>query len=358
MAFLTIAGGIYSSGVSGEGTASLTGITDADDGYTGYDVDWHPSSSSPYYIALGHAAGGSDELSIWSFNGSALSQVETVNLTASVFITSWHPNGNYLAVGSDKAGAQLKVYSWNGSDTLTEVETINYGGTVRGLSWDSDGSYLAIGGYNASKEIIVYSWNGSDTLTEVETIDLSANAYDVEFDSTNSYLAVACGVTNEQVKVYGWNGSNTLTLKDSYNYGSWTMTPSWSVSNDYLFVGGPDATNTVVALSFDGTSLAKVTSLGYGANYRAQGVISNGGNYLMVSKYVSTGVPSDKWLLAYKWDEVAETLTETSSLTWTGYGINDSFLSHDNAYLASSVYRHTINYVKTIKVSSTGLNDV
>jgi len=341
--------GLCEKRTRGEGTASLSTNTQIDTGEQGYCVDWHPDGD---FLATGHITGGSDEITIYSWNGSTLSSVETVSIGVNVLNIAWHPNGDYLAVGLASTTNEIRVYSWNGSDTLAEVETINTD-TVYGVSWHPNGNYLAIGKYTASAQLEVYSWNGSDTLSSVETYDVGENVYNCEWSPCGDYLA-SCGVTKMQV--YEWNGSDTLTLKDTDTLASWSQGIEWSLDSDFVFFSGTDATKTIIAYSFDGSSLTEEDYITLSPSQAIGLVMSKGGKTLFADTYGSSDA-TDEYLFAYDWDSTAKTLTQSSSLTWNGKGLDKLAISPDNKYIASGVVRSTA-YSYTFRVDNTGLNQV
>lgn len=350
MGFLTIAAGIYSSIVQGgEGTASLSTNTSVDTGEGGCDTDWHPDGT---FVALGHHAGGSDEITVYSWNGSTLSPVETVATGIQVTNVEWSANGNFLAATLTSTTNEIRIYSWNGTDTLTSVETINTD-TTYGLSWHPNGNYLAVGKYTASAQLEVYSWNGVDTLASVETYNVGENPYNCEWSHCGKYLA-SCGVTKMQV--YEWNGTDTLTLKDTKTLTAWSQGIEWSLDDNFVFFSGTDATKTIIAYEFDGTNLTERDTVSLTPSQCIGLVLSKEGGTLFATNYGNSDA-SLKYLYAYTWDSSAKTLTESSSLTWNGKGLYKTSLSPDNKYLASGVVR-TATYAKTIRVDNTGLSQV
>lgn len=350
MGFLTIAAGIYSSIVQGgEGTASLSTNTSVDTGESGYCTAWHPDGD---FVASGKAAGGADEITIYSWNGTTLTSVETVDLTVQVTNLKWSANGNFLAVTLASTTNEIRIYSWNSTDTLTSVETIDTD-TTYGLSWHPNGNYLAVGKYTASAQLEVYSWNGVDTLASVETINIAENVYNCEWSHCGDYLA-SCGATKMQV--YEWNGTDTLTLKDTETLAAWSQGIEWSLDDNFVFFSGTDATKTIIAYEFDGTNLIERDTVSLTPSQSTGLVLSKEGGTLFATNYGGSDA-SLKYLYAYTWDSSAKTLTESSSLTWNGEGLLKTSLSPDNKYLASGV-RRTATYAKTIRVDNTGLSQV
>ena len=330
---------------------SLSAITDHDDGYLANDCEWHPDGD---FIAVAHNSGGNDELSVYSWDGSSLSQVETVNIGAHNREVRWHPNGDYLAVTSQVANKQLMVYSWNGTDTLAEVEAVNIGSDGEAISWNPDGDYLAFG-TAASTQLKIYSWNGSDTLAQVATQSTSPNAiYGLDWNAAGTVLAAASG---NGPRMYSWTvGTETIAAIDNVDIGAWCGWIAWSSADEsYIVFGTSVATKNLIVYDWDGSNLTEVETIGHGAGFRATCSFDSTGVYLFSGKYTIGAHASSKYIYAYTWDSTAETLTEISSLTWDGLGILEVEINPmDDSYLVSSVNRDA-TYAKTLRVDRTGL---
>lgn len=322
------------------GTASLTEVAGDSTAASSYQnsLDWHPSSN---YVAL--ASGKtSSQVIICSFNGSTLTEVETVNTGDATWNVDWHPNGNFLATTSDSGN--IRIYSWNGSDTLTGVEIVDTGGQNQDCDWHPSGSYIAT---CADNYIKVYSWNGSDTLTEVESVSLGAASTRYKWSNNGNYLAVGSSVTDNYLRVYEWNGTDTLTLKDTYDNGNvGIMSFDWTLNDDFLFFGQISTTKTVVALSFDGTNLSEVDYIGYGASYtRALTGISKCGNYLFTVTCNQT-TATTQYVYAYSINLSTGELTEVDSISKaSSYGFKCINVNYTNNYIAYSNSTAASDYV-------------
>jgi microcystin-dependent protein len=317
-----------------EGTLNLTSITSvAATGITGQRLDWHPSSN---YVAMA-SANSAKEIAIYSFNGTTLTEAETVNLGTVSAGIAWHPNGNFLAA-TNTSGLDVLVYSWNGSDTLTNAEAIDVGAgnVTRDVDWHPDGNFLAVctapGGANGL--INIYSWNGSDTLTEVESISLTGkDALMPKWSNDGNYLAVATNVLNEELRVYSWNGSDTLALVDTGdNNGGYLYTCCWTIDDKYIFIGGSADAHTIAGFSFNGTTLTEVVYKDYGATTVGYVNMSRGSKYLLVS-YFKSASPSYN-VIGYLWDPSTETLTEIDTIAGTGTGSRCVGTNYTNNYIA------------------------
>ncbi len=337
----------------GEGTVSLSSVAAKDDGNLLYSLDW---SHNGLYIA-GSGLIANKQVIVYSFDGTTISEVESINLGADFYSCAWHPTTEYLAVGGALASNQIKVYSWNGTNTLTEVETINHGDTVTSIDWHPNGNYLAVSGNNTSKEVVVYSWNGTDTLTEVESLNLGATGGNVKWSNSGNYLARRSAETSKDLAIYSWNGTDTLTEAAAVSlgagYNNVAPKPSWSINDDYIFIGTSDATKTTIYYSFDGSSLTEENYIGYGVNFRSQPLLSKYNKYLFDIIFDST--LTRDWVIAYEWDVAAKTLTQISALNYYSWGGWCPVLNYNQKYIAYCVYRQGGVDQNTIKIGTTNL---
>jgi len=334
-----------------EGNASLTAVTSIGGSGTGFDIKWHPTSN---YVAFGSSI-ASNQLKVYSFDGTTLAEVETLSCGAYGYSLDWHPDGDFLAV-TNYTDLDVKVYSWNGTDTLAEVETIDRGYRTVGVSWHPDGDFLALTSFSGgTQEVTVFSWDGTDTLAEVETADLGGNARDVSWSHDGDFLAVTTFIATTELIVYSWNGTDTLASVDTYDYdGTYLRTPEWSLSDDYIFTIGGDDTKTIVALSFNGTALAEVETVSLGADNDGTNVrLSRGGNYILSTQVYTSSTSDYAWLKCYVWNESAETLTLKSSLSLNSYGLMCADISYKNNYIAYARYSDS----NVVLAGTTGLRN-
>lgn len=332
-------------------TFGLTYKTKVDNGATdGKEPEWHPDDN---FIAAPTNVTNKG-LIIYSFNGTTLTEVESVNIDGSGGAgqdVSWTHDGNFLALGTRISGKELVLYSWNGSDTLTEEDTFSYGGKIGyNLSFTSDDAFLAVGSDKTSEQIIVYSFNGVDTLTAVETVDLSYTVWRCIWDPTDTYLAVGLvSAASEELQVFSWNGSDTLSYVDGYAYGANVTGISWSPDSDYIFISGENASKEIAVYSFNGTTLAEVETVDVGiTNNRTTTLIDN---TLIVGFYGSSG--TTEWLKAYTWNG-SDTLTYDCGITTTATGNCRGAASNNGKYFVSIA---TGESGSTFNLYTTGLPD-
>lgn len=306
-------------------TFTTTDDVAAASGKFGYVVDWHPSSN---YVAVG-GDNTDKELAVYSFDGTTLTEAETVDMNGKVEGLSWHPGGYFLAA---TIGNLVKVYSWNGTNTLSEVESVDLSYSVRRISWHPNGNFLATSHISGgTKELQVFSWNGSDTLTEVESLDFANHVVSVDWSNNGNYLSVGSYVTTG-FQVYSWNGSDTLTYIDGYAYsGNFIFNSVWSAADDFIFMGGNLDNNEVKVFSFNGTTLSVVTTIACTGTPEAIVALDYTGKYLLVA--LRGNAAYTHMLYLYEWDGVS-TLTELHSVAKVGYGASQVDVSYTGDYMA------------------------
>ncbi len=243
--------------------STLTSVTS--ENFSIWYVDaliWHPSGK---YLTVGgsHAVSGR-ELQIYRFDGTSLLALTSEYYGDIINCLSWTPDGKILAVGgsipSSFDGAantnELQLYSFNGS-TLTGVTSVNYGSgsaDIYALGWDPAGKYLAIagrlassvGGFSNDDELRIYRLDGS-TLTPI-----TSRPYGVWIDSfawhpLGTTLAIGgsspinggtSGFTNDnELRLYNFDGT-TLTPLTSKDYGTTIHAIQWNPDGKILAIGG------------------------------------------------------------------------------------------------------------------------
>lgn len=272
--------------------SSLTALTSQGYGASVQALAWSPDGR---YLALAgqgpvNGAGGfanSDELRIYSFNGSTLTTVDSKDYGFIIRDLSWHPSGRYLVVGGSSptfsAGGfatphEVRMYSFDGS-ALTALTSQYYGGYVAVTQWSPDGNYLAIGGrgpssgvggFNNQHELRLYSFNGS-TLTALASKDYGTfeagtwlNA--IDWSPNGRFLAISGfkalmnygDVDNAyNTRLYNFNGTD-LTVSTSQNYGVDVFAIKWDPTGKFMAVAG--STSYIGAGGFDNTDEVRLYS--------------------------------------------------------------------------------------------------
>ena len=341
-------------GYSEEGTGNLTDKDSLDGSAaseTTYSVRWHPSSN--YVACCGYVT--SKEILVASFDGTTLTEVETISTGTRCNDLDWSPDGDFLAVNYGVT-TSLKVFSWNGTNTLAEVESLTQAEVGFAVAWHPDGDFLAAtheqGG---SDEISVYSWNGSDTLTQVETIDLSVSYTPryCRWSPDGDYLAVVtAGVNDHNLLVYSWNGSDTLTLVDNFGSSNYPMQVSWHPEGNFIAYSGGRATYCVYILSFDGSTLTQRAYLSYASTYSAV-IWSNGGKNIAVANEGVTGTNAKAYM--YSWNETTYALTQLDVISYSIKGVKSPSFNYTNNYIAYAAVEATASPYVMLYAGTTGL---
>ena len=212
----------------------------------GYSVRWHPSATSPYYLAMGGFKTNA-ELRIFSFTTgtNVLAVTDTVNLGGSVYSTAWHPSGNYLGVGSLDVTQEIIVYTFSGG-TLSSPVAVNLT-PDRAVSQDAmcwapagNGSYLVVGVADdggVSPELLLYYFDGA-TMTLTANVNVGDTVRSLDWSSTGSYIAVGLAGSDTGLRVYQhkiWNG--TLTEATRLDETDSVLSVGWRSDGQKLAVG-------------------------------------------------------------------------------------------------------------------------
>ncbi|MBY0352871.1 WD40 repeat domain-containing protein [Candidatus Babeliales bacterium] len=245
-----------------------------------FGLDW---SNDGQYLALGIPTPTSgNEIQIYKFSGiSPPTLVTGVSISAAATNgpdgISWHPSDRFLAVGAGNSvtdGNEVRVYSFNGT-ALTLVTSVDYGTEVNYVEFSPDGRFIAVGGTvpTSGNELQIYAFNGTSLqlIASADIAGASSVIQELRWDPTGQFLAVgATAVTgNTGLRIYKFDGS-TLTLLSSIvfstsGFGAYSF--SWSADGKYLAVGG--------AIPGSGHNEIEVYSISYTTETAVQ-ALSNG----------------------------------------------------------------------------------
>jgi WD40 repeat protein len=279
--------------------SSLTAVTSRPYGTSVRILELSPDGTILAVGGAGPASGGgfanTDELRLYRFDGSTLTPVDSKDYGSFVGGIAWSPDGRFLAIGGQGAGAvggfantdEFRVYSFDGV-TLTAITSQPYGTSMREVSWSPDGKVIAIigtgpasgGGFANTNEIRLYSFNGS-TLTALTSQNYGTTVIDVDFTPDGKFLVVSGdgatatgGFANtDETRVYQFNGSSLVAVTSRDSGGVNVRTARWSGDGRFLFITGDTPVNPSGGFSnthefrvyrFDGSTLTPLTSQQFG----------------------------------------------------------------------------------------------
>jgi WD40 repeat protein len=253
-------------------------VTSYHSGGTIRSLSWSPNKS---LLAVGFSSSpnNGDPIHLYAYSDSTLTLVDHKGFGSSVNSIVWSPDGRFLAVGGagpvNGAGGfndtnNVRIYSFNGS-SLTPLISISYGNSVAALSWSPDGRYIAIGGDlgGNSSTTYYYSFNGIN-LTYIGNSSYSNGDYRsavtaLAWHPSGSYCAVGSDTFNcynNNIFIYAFNPSGNASLlwdgvATSYSspYGV-----SWSPDGKYLAVTSQPYWELHI-YAFDGTTVTWSTYL-------------------------------------------------------------------------------------------------
>jgi WD40 repeat protein len=343
---------IYSGAVN---KLSALSTADSEDyGTSIRTVSWTPNGR---FVAIGGASpttfGGeanSNELQVYSFNGTALTAVTSKDYGTIIYSVAWSPDGKYLAIGGNgpTGDNELQIYSFSAA-TLTAVTSQDYGTAIYTVAWSPDGRYLAVGGTEPAKfgvedntnELQIYTFDGK-TLIPVISQDYGTAINSVAWSPDGKYLAIGGnGPTGgNELHVYSFNNSS-LSLVTSKDYGTAIYSAAWSPDGVYLAIGGTepakfggeDNTNELQVYSFNGTALTAVTSQDYGTAIYSVSWSCNGRYLAIGGNTPSTfgGGANSNELQVYNFNSISLTAVTSQDYGTTVYAVS---ISPDNKYLA------------------------
>ncbi len=166
-------------------------------------ISWH---SSDAYIAVGvQHASNSQDVFVFSFNGTSVSLLSSVNTGYSANALSWIPQTFYLTVGLQTSNESLRMYSFNPSTyAFAEITSARVGlaDNVLGMRWSDDGRYLAISKdysyQNFELEIYYYEFS-DDTLHLVSGYSSDGQTRDVSWAHNGQYVVTGDDANNVYV---------------------------------------------------------------------------------------------------------------------------------------------------------------
>lgn len=180
-------------------------------------MDWNISGS---YLAVGldqHNSG--DELRIYHFQGTTLTETLANDIDEDVSALDWHPTDSWIAIGLSSGSERLRIYHVNEIAWSLDNKTSAYVGedaTVYGVHWCDGGRKLVVGvEANDDAELRVYSFNTTTTtLTLLTEIELDIDVHAVRWSPGCGHIAVGNGGDfNYFLSIYSFpSDTSILTL--------------------------------------------------------------------------------------------------------------------------------------------------
>ena len=212
-----------------------------------YAVEWSPDGR---YVAVDWGS----SLRIYKFTApNSLTLKENIFLDTRAYSIAWHPSGQYVAVGMDyypfPSFLKLMVFRFNQAtgtlDTTPFVE-VNYGNSVDSLSWHPNGEYLAVGGTPGSghRSVEVYRFNPSTGILNTSPIQPSFyryRGYSVSWHPDGDYLVAA---DFDSLVLYNFNPTTGAISKNiNFTYIHYLFSVAWHPGGLYLAIGGDSGTS-------------------------------------------------------------------------------------------------------------------
>lgn len=211
-------------------------------GRTLTDAQWHPSL---YYIAEAHAVGGGNDLQTYLFTPpSTLTLAGGLDLAAAAQSLAFRPNGLHLAYA---ATTNLNIASFDtGTGALATVATLSTTNSSanRAMSW-LDNTFLVLG-FGVTSQLRMYSFNGSNTVTQVATFVTGSAVTTVAAARFGGYFAAGLSAGTNRIRMFQFNGVSTITEITSAGIPD-TLTVNsidWSPTGSTIVVGLASGTAT------------------------------------------------------------------------------------------------------------------
>jgi len=311
-------------------TLSLISRVSTPGGETVNSIDWSYDSS---YVAIATTTAATNNLYIYSFDGTNLTYKTGTATTGTSNCVRWHPSAYYLAIVNNQTSNQLKIYQYTpGTNTLAQVgsSASPYAVSVTGVSWRSGGGHVAVTP-SSGTTVTVYPFTGSALGTAVTgalgaTKTFSGNC--IRWAPNAPYFAVGSNA-NASTELNVFYFSTTLTLTASAEIGQTVNCLDWSQTGTNIAVGlaGGSTRITVFAHKvYNGT----LTSAATVAEATAS-VTSVGWNYDGTKLAVGLAVSTSSEFRSYTFNKTTPALT-------LDVGIDSSFDINVVRYNRASTY--------------------
>lgn len=187
-------------------------------------ISWSPDNK---FVLLA----SKEEVSIYKIN--KWSKLEKANHLEG-YLSSWSPDGNYLALGTDK----LNIWNTNNWELINELEQVS--GPLRTIDWSPDGKFIS---YSGIDQTTLHLWNFKTKEYEL-ALGSPNTVASVEWSADGDYLALYDSIVPMHGTVYIYETSQwgkpiwELTgmpgsVRYSDNFGL-----AWSPNSRYLAISG------------------------------------------------------------------------------------------------------------------------
>ncbi len=222
---------------------SISFITDETQLDLANEVTW--SFDSAYVaVAINDAGGASNQVLVYSFDGTTLTFEDGVDVATDVFCISWHPTNDWIAFGRNSGGgSELYIYNFDrATGTLSLLSSTNIGGDVNSVAWHPSGGHLALGSNNNAIRVRVYVVSGAGALGANVTVNPGADANAVDWNSEGTFLAVGRDSGGgSDLLVYSFTSSPlALNLNAGVDVGNQVNSVAWNKiagNNDLIAIG-------------------------------------------------------------------------------------------------------------------------
>ena len=210
---------------------------------TPYTATFHPTHD---YIA---ASNSIPEVGIYQYISGNYSLQLKNSVPKHAYALSWHPSGDYLAIGKkgQEAESEIEIYEFNKETGLlnpTAIANINLNPTrdvsPQSIDWDASGNYLAVGTTEStSKEFLIYQFNQqAQTLTLNTENNFTTDVNAISWNKTyTQYIAVGLNGSDSQLRILEHNCTDgtivEIDTKDTYA----VLSLDWNPDGTTLAVG-------------------------------------------------------------------------------------------------------------------------
>ena len=200
-------------------------------GQTCWKLSWHPDGT---HFAVAHDSDATKNVTIYSWDGTNLSAVETFHAGGSgtAWRVRWSPSGDFIGVGHAD-GTRFTLLNWDSVDEEVSIaDTFSFGNPVYSIAWTSDENYIALGSGGSPRWLTLLEWDGSN-LTLLDDGIRAETHWSVDFDDNDRYLTTS---TSTRTIVYELDEQNeTLVLQDLIEDLTFAWEGRWKPGSDPLY---------------------------------------------------------------------------------------------------------------------------